>query len=65
MNKFITADDVTHNRCTVIGLYASRCAADVAAETDDEMQVFEIADDSDEIKPAMRVHHAGGKAWRR
>ncbi len=61
--KYLAANDVTPNRCTVLGVYDSRDAAEEAAESAELARCFAV----DGPAPAIgeRAYHADGVAWGR
>ena len=50
--KYVTATDITPNRCTVTGVYSSEQAAQAAIESDDEQGCFEYLITADGEEPA-------------
>jgi hypothetical protein len=57
MNRFVTANDITPNRCTVIDSFSSHAAAEASIESDDEAGVFELLDGTDELAAGTRAFH--------
>jgi hypothetical protein len=61
-----TANDITPNRCTITGRFASMAQAQAAIESDDESGYFEAASagDASDMAIGTLACHLNGVCWR-